>query len=65
MTQTSLGRRWESQQNAAARLGVDVKTIRRYISEGRLVGYRLADKAIRLDSDEVDALFTPIPAAGA
>jgi excisionase family DNA binding protein len=41
--------------------GLGERTIRRYISTGRLIGYRIGPKAIRVDLDEVDALVQPIP----
>lgn len=48
---------------AAARLAVDTKTLRRYISAGDLPAYRLGKRAIRLRSADVDALLSPIPTA--
>jgi excisionase family DNA binding protein len=53
-----------SQADAAARLHVSVKTIRRRIAEGTLTAYRVGPKLIRLDPAEVDALLRPIPTAG-
>lgn len=50
-----------SVQEAAHRTGVHVDTIRRYISQGRLTGYRLGKRLIRVDQAELDALMTPIP----
>lgn len=52
-----------SQAEAAEYLGMSVKTVRRYISEGRLTGYRLGNQQLRVDRDEVEALFKPIPTA--
>jgi len=49
---------------SAAALGVSVKTLRRYISEGRLTGYRIGPRNIRVDPDELDALARRIPTAG-
>lgn len=40
------------------------KTIRRYIATGRLTGYRMGPRLIRVDLDELDALLRPIPTAG-
>lgn len=48
---------------AADILALDEKTLRRYISAGRLTGYRVGPRAVRLDADEVDALARPIPSA--
>lgn len=52
-------RRYETMQAAAERTSLSVRSIRRYIAEGRLTGYRVGQRTIRLDPDEVDALFTP------
>jgi excisionase family DNA binding protein len=49
---------------AAERAGVNQRTILRYIARGRLTGYRVGPKLIKVDLDEVDALFRPIPAGG-
>ena len=46
---------------AAAALGCSTKTIRRYIADGRLTGYRMGPRLIRVDMAEVDALLSPIP----
>lgn len=48
---------------AADRLSVDPKTIRRYISAGKLTGYRLGSHLIRLDPMQVDGLLRPMPNA--
>ncbi len=44
-------------------LNVSSRTIRRYIAEGKLTGYRIGDTLIRVDMHEVEALARPIPAA--
>ena len=46
---------------AANALGVSTRTVRRYISDGRLTGYRMGPRLIRVDLAEVDALLSPIP----
>jgi excisionase family DNA binding protein len=45
--------------------GVSEKTLRRYIAEGKITGYRLGPRLIRVDLDEIEALLKPIPAAKA
>jgi excisionase family DNA binding protein len=50
-------------QEAAEHYGVSVKTIRRYIAEGRLRAYKLGSRTIRVSLDDVEALARPIPAA--
>jgi len=49
---------------AAEQAGCNPKTIRRRISDGSLVGYRMGPRLIRVDADELDALLRPIPTAG-
>ncbi len=56
--------RLESISNAAEYLGVCTKTIRRWIAEGRLTGYRAGPKLIRVDLNELDAMLHRIPTAG-
>lgn len=48
---------------AAVRLRVSAKTIRRRIADGSLTGYRVGPHLVRLDAAEVDALLRPIPNA--
>jgi len=48
---------------AANHAAVSVKTLRRYIATGRLVGYRMGPRLIRVDLNELDRLLRPIPAA--
>lgn len=55
------GRRFISQPAAAERWDVSVDTIRRLIAAGRITGYRLNNRIIRVDVAEVDAAFRPIP----
>jgi excisionase family DNA binding protein len=53
--------RWLSPTQAADRLGVDRRTIRRYIAGGQLRGYRVrGSRLIRIDRHELDALLQPI-----
>ncbi|MBA2559759.1 MAG: helix-turn-helix domain-containing protein [Propionibacteriales bacterium] len=47
----------------ATHLGCTTRTIRRYIAEGRLTGYRLGPRLVRLDLSEVESLLRPIPTA--
>lgn len=46
----------------AARLGVHRKTVRGWISTGRLPGYRFGPRLIRVHESAVDQLRRPIPA---
>lgn len=47
---------------AAAELGVSERTIRRYIASGRLTGYRVGARLIRVDLSQLDRALTPIGA---
>lgn len=53
-----------SVDQAADALGCTSRTIRRYISDGRLTGYRVGPRLIRIDAAELDRLLRPIPTAG-
>jgi excisionase family DNA binding protein len=55
--------RLDTIQRAASRNSVSVDTIRRRIASGELKAYRLGKRILRVDPNEVDALFRPIPAA--
>jgi excisionase family DNA binding protein len=53
-----------TQQQAAAYLGVHVRTVRNKISEGILTGYRLPGlRAVRLDLDEIQSKMQAMPTA--
>jgi excisionase family DNA binding protein len=54
-------RQFESLEHAAERLDVSERTIRRYVSTGRLTGYRTGPRLLRVDRAEVDAMLEPIP----
>ena len=54
-------RYYESVANAAARVGVSTKTVRRWIASGQLAGYRVGARLLRVDPDDVDQMLTPIP----
>jgi excisionase family DNA binding protein len=51
---------WYSLQEAADYLGLDEKTLRRYVKTGILTGYRLGPRAIRVSVAEVEALLRPM-----
>lgn len=48
---------------AADYAGCSVKTIRRRISDGSLIGYRMGPRLIRVDLNELETLLRPIPSA--
>jgi len=52
-----------SVQEAAEFLGISESTIRRYVSDGRLLAYRLGDeRLIRIKRQDLDKLLSPIHA---
>jgi excisionase family DNA binding protein len=52
-----------TQQRAADHVGVTPRTIRNWISEGHITGYRLPGaRAIRIDLDELEAKMRVMPA---
>ena len=57
-------RRLASITDAAEYVGVNPKTVRRYIAAGRITGYRTGPRLIRVDLNELDAmLLQRIPTA--
>jgi excisionase family DNA binding protein len=55
-------RQFATLNDAAEIIGCNPRTLRRFIADGRLSGYRLGGgKAIRVDLDEVYATLRPIP----
>jgi excisionase family DNA binding protein len=61
----STQRRIASINDAAEYAGVSTKTIRRYVSAGRLTGYRFGPRLIKINLAEVDVLLKPVPTVGA
>ncbi len=49
-----------SSRQAAGRLGVHMKTIQRWVREGRLPDYRNTDEQYWFYPEDVDALLTPL-----
>lgn len=56
-------RRYESIQSGADRVGVSTRTVRRWLSQGLIMGYRMGPRTIRLDADELDQKMRAIPTA--
>ena len=52
--------RYFSILEAAEYLGVTTRTIRQMIADGRLTGYRLGARVIRLRREDIDAAMQPI-----
>ena len=57
-------RRLLSIEQAAEVLGVHPRTVRRYISRGILIGYRVGPRLVKVDLTDVEQLARPIPTAG-
>lgn len=51
-----VARRYYTIEQAAALYGVHDRTVRRWLTEGRLTAYRVGGHLLRLDAAEVDAL---------
>lgn len=51
-------------QEGAELVRIHPRTLRRWIAEGRLTGYRLGTRAIRVDQGECLALAQPFATAG-
>ena len=50
-------------REAGERCDVDPRTIRRWISEGRLTAYRVGPRLIKIDVAELDKLVRPVGGA--
>lgn len=57
------GTRYVPLSVAAEYVSMTEAGMRKFIAEGRLTGYRLGKRAIRVDLREVEDLLTPIPTA--
>ena len=63
------GATWEATRQlvglseAAAYADVFTRTLRRYIAQGRLTGYRVGPRLVKVDLSELDQLPRPIPTA--
>ena len=56
-------RAYDRLSSAAPRAGVSERTLRRWIAEGRLAGYRVGPRLLRVHRAELDALFSAVPTA--
>lgn len=56
-------RKYASQAQAAEYVGVTARTIRQWIAEGRITGYRINERLIRVDLNEIDTAMTPFGGA--
>jgi excisionase family DNA binding protein len=56
-------RRYASAADAAEYANVSSRTVRRWMANGLLTGYRVGPRLIKYDLDEVDQLIRPVPNA--
>jgi excisionase family DNA binding protein len=59
----SSGNAYISISDTANYLGVTTRTVRQMIADGRLTGYRLGARVVRLRRDEIDAALQPFGGA--
>ncbi|MFM1724044.1 helix-turn-helix domain-containing protein [Rhodococcus sp. PAM 2766] len=52
--------RYSTLGEAAETLSVSTRTIRRYISAGKLTAYRVGPRVIRVDLSELDRVMRPM-----
>ncbi len=58
-------RRYASVKTAAELFDVDPKTVRRWIAEGLIHGYRIGNRLIKVDLSEIETqVVREVPAAG-
>ena len=48
---------------AAAYARLSIRTIRRYIADGRLTGYKVGPRLVRVDLNELDGIIRPFGGA--
>ncbi|WP_370501148.1 excisionase family DNA-binding protein [Mycolicibacterium sp. jd] len=57
------GRRYATMKAAGDYVGVSQSTIRQWITDGRITGYRINDRVYRVDLNEIDAAMQPFGGA--
>lgn len=55
--------RYVTLKAGAEYLSITEQTIRRYIANGTIPGYRIGKRSLRVDRHDLDALLTPVPSA--
>jgi excisionase family DNA binding protein len=56
-------RRWASLPVGAEYLKISEMTLRRLIKSGRITGFKVGDRIVRVDLNELDAFASPISQA--
>ena len=52
-------RNWVTQAYVANHLGVTTRTVRDMTADGRITGYRIGERFVRYDLNEIDAAMKP------
>lgn len=61
MSDPRVRRRYITMAEAVEYTGLSARTLRTYVANGRLTGYRVGPRALRLSLAEVEDLFVPVP----
>lgn len=61
---TTAEHRLTNLSKAAEYADVHPMTIRRWIAAGRLPGYRVGPRLLKVDLNDLDAMLTPVPTGG-
>ncbi|MHA7293898.1 helix-turn-helix domain-containing protein [Arthrobacter sp. HLT1-21] len=64
MKNASHSTRYVSLTESAEYTNLSTRTIRRYIAQGLLTGYRVGPRQIRVDLNELDEMFRAMPTTG-
>jgi excisionase family DNA binding protein len=62
---TTIRRQYATQQQAAAKFQVTDRTIRNWIGQGYITGFRFGPRQIRVDLNEIEAMLQMMPATKA
>ena len=63
-TATATRNTWLSIQETAAELGIDERTVRRYIDDGALPAARIGGRLIRIKVTDIEELLAPMTLKG-
>lgn len=56
-------RQYETISETAKRCRCSEKTVRRWIAQGLITGYRMGPRLLRVNPAEVEAMLRPVPTA--
>lgn len=60
----SAAKRYQRPAQVGPQFGISARTIRRWVAEGKLTGYRIGTRILVVDPDQVAALLRPVAGAG-